>query len=81
MSKSQNPYNNHQIKMVGYHDQLHNMTNYPTKYENCQTNNLRGVAFTKWSRTNEWMNIEKLYAPIESYAGHKNQNQKYFLRS
>jgi hypothetical protein len=47
MSKSQNPYKNHQIKMVGYYDQLHIMTNYPTKYENCQTNNLRGVAFTK----------------------------------
>ena len=49
MSKSQNPYNNHQIKMVGYHDQLHNMTNYPTKYENYQTNNLRGVVFTRYN--------------------------------
>ena len=40
-------YKNRQIKMVVYYDQLHIMTNHPTKYENYQTNDFRGVAFTK----------------------------------
>jgi hypothetical protein len=35
--------------MAGKYDQLHIMTNYLTKYENYQTNNLRRVAFTKYN--------------------------------
>jgi hypothetical protein len=36
------------LQKFPYHnsrDQLHIMTNYPTKYESYKTNNLRGVAF------------------------------------
>jgi hypothetical protein len=36
--RSQNSYKNSQIKLEGKYDQLHIMTNYPTKYENYRTN-------------------------------------------
>lgn len=58
------------------------MTNEPSKYESYRTNDLRGDAFTKWSRTGIRTNrrthrqkkgqTEKWYAPILSYARHKN---------
>ena len=40
MSWSHNSYK--KIKIAGKYDQLHIMTNYPTKYESYQTNDLRG---------------------------------------
>ena len=40
-------------------DQLHIMTNYPTKYESYQTNNLRGVTFAN-------ITILKLYENLKS---------------
>ena len=45
--RSHNSYKNCHIIIAGKYDQLHIMTNYPTKYESYQTNDLRGVAFTK----------------------------------
>ena len=50
------------------------MHNYPMKYESFRANNLRGVAFTKWSGMDEATNAqtEKLYTPILSYARKKN---------
>ena len=44
--RSHNSYKNCHIIIAGKYDQLHILTNYPTKYESYQTNNLRGVAFT-----------------------------------
>jgi hypothetical protein len=67
MSKSQNPYNNCQIKMVGYHDQHEQLSEV-----------LRSQSEAE--RMNEWVNrhIEKLYASIVSYAGYKYQNKNIF---
>ena len=50
---SHNSYKYCQIKIEGYYDQLHIMTNHPIKYESYRTNDLRGVALTKWSRTDK----------------------------
>jgi len=35
--------------MVVQYDHLHIMTNYPTKYESYQTNDLRGVALSMYT--------------------------------
>jgi hypothetical protein len=47
--KSHNSYKNRPIKMMVMQDQVHIMTNYPTKYESYPTNDLRGVPFTKYN--------------------------------
>ena len=44
-SKSHNSYKNHWIIMTEWYDQLQIMTNYPTIYESCQTNNLNNVLY------------------------------------
>jgi hypothetical protein len=60
----------HNIFFESQYDELHIMINYPTKFETYQPDDLRGVALTKWSRTDELMNkqtnrqTEKLYVPI-----------------
>jgi len=49
------------------------MTNHPTKYKNYRTNDLSGVAFTKWSGTDELtgeqINRKTIYAHTLSYGG------------
>jgi hypothetical protein len=62
--KSCNSNKNHQIKIVvQYEQQQHIMTNHPNKYESYRTNNLRDVAFTKWSGTDRWTDKPKNYMP------------------
>jgi hypothetical protein len=44
--KSHNTYKNCRFKMAIHYDQLHIMTNYPTKYESCRINKFREIVFT-----------------------------------
>ena len=64
--------------MVGRYDQLHIMSNHPTKCESYWPNNLTGVAFTKWSRT-EGAN-RKTICPHTTYRmqGFKEKKKKNF---
>ena len=43
----------HNIFFESQYDELHIMINYPTKFETYQPDDLRGVALTKWSRTDK----------------------------
>ena len=71
--KSHNSYNNHWIKMVWYNMiNYTSVTNHPTKYERYWTNDLRGIAFTKWSRTHKPKNYMPPYC--HCMQGQKNPN-------
>jgi len=69
--------------MAGKYDQLHIMINHPTEYESYETNDRRGDAFTKWSRTDEQTNIRTNGQIEKLHMGHKNKCYMFssFLKS